>query len=100
MDTIVTPIDVQAYQSLLENMGYQGDKTKFLIDGFTRGFDIGYRGPRDIKLQSNNMKCRVGSQTHLWNMVMSEVKENRYAGPFRVCPYENFIQSPLGKIIG
>lgn len=97
LHSIVTPIDVGAYQALLAETGYDQDKTKFLVGGFQHGFDIGYRGPRDVTIQSKNMRCRVGSKTHLWNMVIAEVKQLRYAGPFKNCPYDHYIQSPLGK---
>lgn len=97
LSNIVTPLNVEVYQQLLKESNYQKDKAEFLVDGFSNGFDLGYRGPRDIKIESKNMKCRVGSKTHLWNMVIAEVKEKRYAGPFAICPFDNFIQSPLGK---
>ena len=40
----------------------------------------------------------VGTKTELWNKVMKEVKEKRYAGPFDKIPFENYIQSPIGLV--
>lgn len=88
---------MQTYKNYLEDTFFPPEETQFLVNGFSCGFDLGYRGPRDTKVESRNMKLRVGSKAHLWNMVMTEVKEKRYAGPFEECPFENFIQSPLGK---
>ena len=70
-----------------------------MIDGFTNGFSIGYEGPEVIKILSPNLKFReVGNSTILWNKVMKEVKEQRYAGPFEKIPFSNYIQSPIGLV--
>ena len=74
------------------------EKTNFLIDGFKNGFDLGYRGPYNIRQTANNLRFTIGDKTELWNKVMKEVKENRYAGPFENVPFENFIQSPIGLV--
>ena len=36
----------------------------------------------------------------LWNKVMSEVKECRFAGPYKLTelPFDSFIQSPIGLV--
>ena len=73
-------------------------ETKFLVDGFKYGFDLGYRGPENIKIKSENLKFRIGNDIELWNKVMKEVKNKRYAGPFEEIPFENYIQSPLGLV--
>ena len=41
---------------------------------------------------------RVRNETVLWNKVMKEVKEKRYAGPFVEPLFEHFIQSPIGLV--
>lgn len=97
INNIVTPIKVEVYEEMLRKSGFPEDKAEFLIRGFKHGFDIGYRGPRNVTIQSRNMRCRVGTKTDLWNMVMAEVKEARYAGPFLHCPFDNYICSPLGR---
>lgn len=97
LDTIVTPLDVEAYHKLLKESKFDEQKSEILIDGFTNGFDLGYRGPRNIKLEAKNLKLRVGSKLDLWNKIMKEVKEGRFAGGFRQPPFRFYIQSPLGK---
>ena len=69
-----------------------------MIDGFENGFSLGYTGKEDVRRFAPNLKLRVGNETILWNKVMKEVKEHRYAGPFTEPPYEHFIQSPIGLV--
>ena len=66
------------------------------MDGFKSGFDIQYHGNQFVKLRSPNLKLTVGSNLVLWNKVMKEVKEGRYAGPFKEIPFKYYIQSPIG----
>ena len=100
-EKIVTPIRVKALKELLIESGYDKQKSTKLIDGFTRGFNIGYGGPTNRQDRSENIPLRLGSKTTLWNKVMAEVKENRYAGPYGEgeLPFNNFIQSPIGLVL-
>ena len=99
IDNIVTPINVGRLKHLLEEAGYEEEKTKFLIDGFTDGFDLGYRGPKNRKNTAINIPLRVAMKTNLWNKFMEEVKVKRFAGPFKTPLYENYIQSPIGLVL-
>ena len=78
--------------------GFNKEKTKFLIKGFTEGFDIGYRGPVFRQHNSANIPLRLGTQEDLWNKLMKEVKMGRYAGPFDSVPYYQYMQSPIGLV--
>ena len=99
LQDVKTPVNVQVLKELLCESRYDKTETEFLIDGFTNGFSIGYAGTKNVKLLSPNLKFRgVGDHVILWNKVMKEVKENRYAGPFEEIPFENFIQSPIGLV--
>ena len=69
-------------KNLLEETSYDREETDFLVDGFTNGFDLCYMGPDQIQQTSNNLKFSIGNKYELWNKVMKEVKEQRYAGPF------------------
>ena len=74
LDSIVTPVNVSELKHLLTITKYDLAKTKFLIDSFTHGFDIGYRGSESVKLTAPNLKFReVGNKTQLWKKVMKEV---------------------------
>ena len=69
-------------------------------DGFTNGFDIGYRGPSQRQSLSNNIPFTegVGDKFDLWAKIMKEVKLKRMAGPYKCPPFNNFIQSPVGLV--
>ena len=98
LDTLITPVDPDKFEELLNASSYDPKEIKFLIEGFRNGFDIGYAGPQDVRLESNNLRLTVGNETELWNKVMAEVKEGRFAGPFRSPPFKNYIQSPIGLV--
>ena len=100
LQNIVTPVDVEKLHELLCESHYNEDETKYLIDGFVNGFDLGYRGPEQIQQKSPNLKIPngVGSERILWIKVMKEVKLKRYAGPFEQIPFEFYIQSPIGLV--
>ena len=89
---------MNCYRQLLEETGYDEEKTAILIEGFTKGFDIGYRGPLERRELSRNIPITVGSEEEMWQKIMKEVKVGRYSGPFAESPYEHFIQSPLGLV--
>ena len=97
---IVTPVDADELEKLLIHTNYDTQKTKNLIQGFKKGFSIGY--VRDLKETqlSPNLKLRVGDKVELWNKVMNEVKEKRFAGPFKQeeLPFDKFIQLPIGLV--
>ena len=44
-DNIVTLINVEKLVYWLKISGYDKEKSKYIVEGFTSGFDIGYRGP-------------------------------------------------------
>ena len=96
--SIVTPVNIPELQRLLQTTGYDEGKSRFLIEGFSQGFDLGYRGPEQIQIRSPNLKFTIGSRTELWNKVMKEVECKRYAGPYRDIPFQNYIQSPIGLV--
>ena len=99
LENIKTPVNTAEFTRLLKLSKYDEKETQFLIDGFSNGFSLGYCGPKDVKITSPNLKFReVGDATTLWNKVMKEVKENRYAGPFEQIPFDNYIQSPIGLV--
>ena len=98
LTNIVTPVNVKLLEQLLIEHKYDRAKTKFLIEGFTEGFDLGYVGPRDRRSYSNNIPLNIGTPTEMWNKIMNEVHLGRYAGPFEQVPFDSFIQSPIGLV--
>ena len=99
LENMVTPIKIDKFCELLELSKYDKDEIRFLKEGFTIGFPIGYQGDMSAKLLSNNLPFTIGDSIDLWNKVMKEVKQKRYAGPFADIPYkDHYIQSPIGLV--
>ena len=98
LSTVVTPVNVKAYETLLKEVEYDDEETSFLVESFKHGFPLHYEGDRNVQLKAPNLKISVGTEKDLWNKVMKEVKLGRYAGPFKQIPYQNFIQSPIGLV--
>lgn len=99
LDTIATPINIDFFEKLLKLSKYDKKKTEYLVNGLREGFDIGFKGPRNVVRESPNMKITCGTHIDLWNKVMKEVKEGHTAGPFRgKCPLEFYWQNPVGLI--
>ena len=89
MNTI-TPVKVDILEDLLTQYNYNTKETKFLIDGFTNGFEIGYKGDREVQQLSKNLRLDCGSPCDIWNKMMKEVKLKRFAGPFERIPFPVF----------
>ena len=98
MENIITPVKVEQLEKLLKETNYDKAKSKYLLDGFRDGFDLGYRGKSEVQLTAPNLKFTIGNKTELWNKVMKEVQAKRYAGPFQEIPFKNYIQSPIGLV--
>ena len=82
-------------EKLLLQSNYCSKKTKYLLKGFRTGFSLGYKGPTEnIQRVANNLKFRVGSEAVLWYKVMKEVKEKRFAGPYKQVPIQELYTIP------
>ena len=44
LHNVKTPVDVVALEQLLIDSKYDINETRFLVDGFKNGFEIGYEG--------------------------------------------------------
>ena len=99
-EDIVTPIQVNELARLLKLAKYLENKTDYLVNGFRNGFDLGYWGPKCRKDTSANIpfKKGVASPLEMWNKIMKEVGERRYAGPFKDLPTQYYMQSPIGLV--
>ena len=85
-------------ERLLNESQYPREKTEFLVRGFKEGFTLGYQGPCRRNDTSENIPLSVGTKTDLWNHIMKEVKERRFAGPFKRLPFKYYVQSPIGLV--
>ena len=95
---IVTLLNVDIYEKLLQHSNFNADKTKFLVEGFRNGFNLQYKGTRQIKHLAPNLKLYCGDRHELWSKFVKEVNAKRFAGPFESPPFKNFIQSPIGLV--
>ena len=95
---VITPIRADVLNSYLLQTGYQDDLRIELIQGFTSGFDLGYRGPAKRCDTSDNLPLKVGTNVELWNKVIKEVQLKRFAGPYLQPPFKYYVQSPIGLV--
>ena len=99
INDIVTPIKVHRLWHFLNITNYDKNESKFLIQGFTRGFSLEYQGPLNRADVSNNIPLTVGTPMDLWQKVMKEVQLGRVAGPFNQEQLPKFyVQSPIGLV--
>ena len=98
LTTLVTPVKADRLEFWLKKSNYNKTETMFLVDGFRNRFDMCYQGPTQRQSRARNIPFTVGNKHMLWEKVLGEVKEGRYAGPFESPPFENYIQSPIGLV--
>ena len=100
LNNVVTPLNVDLYEQLLRDSGFDNKERDFLVDGFRNGFDIGYTGPKIRQSHARNIPFMpgIGDKWDMWSKIMKEVKAKRYAGPYDEIPFENYIQSPIGLV--
>lgn len=109
LDSVATPVRVEELRKLLLQTNYPQDKTNYLVEGFTHGFDIGFYGPRNVVRETPNMKFCTGTRIDLWNKIMKEVQEGHTAGPYvkqglgkpggrPALPFSTYWQNPVGLI--
>ena len=85
-------------EHLLRRTNYNNVETIFLVKGFREGFDFHYEGLLQRRDRSENLPLTAGDKFYLWDKVMSEVKEFRFAGPYKQIPFNNYMQSPIGLV--
>lgn len=82
--SISTPIRIYSLTHYLQN--YESELANFLIQGFTFGFKIPYKGPRQFRL-SRNLSSIEGKEHILQQRIDQELKHQRIAGPFCKPPF-------------
>ena len=64
LHSVTTPVDADKLEKLLIEADYDRNETKFVIDGFRNGFDLGFKGAiKGVRRFAPNLKLRVGSET-------------------------------------
>jgi hypothetical protein len=72
-------------------------EASYLKNGFTKGFQLNYTGPR-IHVTSKNLKSAIENQDELLERVHKEISMGRILGPFLEMPISNLHISPVGLI--
>ena len=98
LERICTPVDAEKFRNLLIQAEYDVEKINYLYQGFSKGFSLKYEGLQKVRKFAPNLKLRVGNKFEIWSKMMKEVKEKRFAGPFKDPPFEHFIQPPIGLV--
>lgn len=92
---MTTPIRADRLDYWLK--GYDGEKRKFLVEGFKVGFRIPFAGQRSCRLSGNATSVSKNLDI-LKQKIQIEIDNHRVAGPFKVIPFQNFQSSPLGLV--
>ena len=99
LHTIYTPVKPDVLEELLRRTNYCEIETIFITQGFRHSFDFHYEGPTKHKDRSENLPLSSGTKYDLWDKIMKEVKEHRFAGPYHKIPFKYYMQSPVGLVL-
>ena len=91
---IEIPVNPEVLGELLSKIEYLESKIEYLVEGFTKGFWVGFEGPRRESLKGNHPSAR-DRPTIVKSKLQKEIDVNRIARPFRVVPLANFVTNPL-----
>ena len=95
---MVTTVDADKLEQFLNDTNYEPKLTCEVVNNFRYGFPLGYKGPKNVRLQSPNLPFHVGNETVLWNKIIQEMEKKRFAGLFVKIPFKYYIQSPVGLV--
>ena len=68
-----------------------------LASGFSHGFRLGFTGHREFR-NSKNLQSIKGNEEVAQQKINSEIELNRISGPHHLCPFKNFMSSPIGLV--
>ena len=95
-EKVSSPVNVQRLATaLLDHPDHS--LVNFLLNGFTQGFDIGYRGP----ITTGSCRNLLSARTHHREVsaaLAKEVSRGHTAGPFEASPFPVLHVSPLGAV--
>lgn len=92
---ITTPVNIENFSFALSEHPDQ-ELCKYLIDGLTYGFDIGYAGPHFTTLPKNLRSATENSEA-VTAAICKELSRKHTAGPYSEPPLRNLHCSPLGS---
>ena len=93
--TVATPIKVEKLAFWLQ--GYDNEAQKYLLDGFSEGFKIPFKG--EVKSTTvQNLKSAAKHSTVVDQYIAKELQKDRISGPYNSLPFETFHISPVGVV--
>jgi len=90
----VTPVNPVRLQHHLQRIGYDPEKTKFLVEGFTYGFRLQHTGQLSSATPNNDSSV-LEFPLQMQEKLQKELDLGRMKGPFDEPPFEHFHISPL-----
>ena len=91
-----TPVIAESLNSMLD--GYDPSLRSILVNGFTFGFDLGYRGTPASNISVKNLVSTLEFPDVIHKSLMKEVDAGRMLGPLDFLPFEEFQISPVGLV--
>ena len=90
-----TPVNKEKLEKWLT--GYDTDTVRFLLDGFTFGFKLGFTGENKVRV-SKNLRSALENPSVVLGKLQIELKHDRITGPFPAVPLPEFCVSPIGLV--
>lgn len=88
-----TPVKIDQLIKYLE--GYNEEFKNYLVEGFTHGFSLEFKGIRNLK-EPKNLKSATNNLAVAETKLRKEIELGRIAGPFRTPPIKDLTISPIG----
>jgi hypothetical protein len=89
-----TPVKAVRLQHHLNNIGYDPNITKYLVEGFTHGFSIGHLAEVEDSFGKNS-HIVLSHEDIVADKLEKEIRLGRIMGPFDEPPFSPFHISPL-----
>ncbi len=96
LTNIVTPVRHEVFQQFLT--GYDELEKQFIVTGFAEGFRMGFQGPRNRVVETDNLPSCLTYPGIVWEKIQKEVEAGTVAGPYSAPPFKHYIQSPIGLV--
>ncbi|XP_061195748.1 uncharacterized protein LOC133203975 [Saccostrea echinata] len=91
----MTPVKVSKLAKWLD--GYDEDESKYLINGFSNGFSLGFVGECP-GIESKNLNSAFQNPQVISSKIQKEILAGRVYGPFEIKPRPDLQCSPLGLV--
>ena len=91
-----TPIKLSVLYAWLASYHNISDSA-ILREGFSRGFSLGYNGPR-VARDSDCLRSALSQPENVKEKLAKEIQAGRIAGPFTARPLDNLQCSPIGLV--